>query len=222
MPTATFFRLELEKQEKIITAAKKEFSAESVQDASIANIIKEADIPRGSFYQYFSGKEDLFYYLFDLVRKKPEEQFIFYLENADGDLFQTFRDFFSYFAKLVLEGEEKEFFRSVFLHMNYTRSSRILMNDNERKARKEHMKMHHNDSREVYSKVVTTVDQKKLNVKNEREFRMLFHQLWSMLFNTINTGFSLLMMGEAIDLKLLEADFNLKINWLEYGVVKNI
>ncbi len=67
MPTDTFFRLDEEKKEKIILAAKKEFSEVSIQEASVANIIKYADIPRGSFYQYFSDKDDIFFYVFSLV-----------------------------------------------------------------------------------------------------------------------------------------------------------
>ena len=62
MPSNTFFRLEKEKQDKILEASKKEFSKFPLEEASIANIVKEAGIPRGSFYQYFTGKEDVFFY----------------------------------------------------------------------------------------------------------------------------------------------------------------
>lgn len=223
MPTDTFFRLEPEKQEKILAAAKKEFSSVSVQEASIANIIKEAEIPRGSFYQYFSGKEDVFYYLFDLVRSEPEQQFVAFLEKTDGDIFETFRQFFSYFAVEILEGKDKKFYQTIFLHMNYTRSSKIInssVSDEEKKVRNEHMKHHRHDSKGIYAKVISSVDQDRLKTKDEKEFRMLFHQLWSMLFATVNAGYGMKMMGQEIDLKQLETNFNTRIGWIEHGVVK--
>ena len=46
MPTDTFFHLPPEKQKRILNAAKKEFSRLPLKDASIANIIKDAEIPR--------------------------------------------------------------------------------------------------------------------------------------------------------------------------------
>ena len=45
-------------------AAWEEFTTNSYTDASINRIIQKAHIPRGSFYQYFQDKEDLFWYLF--------------------------------------------------------------------------------------------------------------------------------------------------------------
>ena len=44
-------------------SAKKEFSKSLFKDASINNIIKMANIPRGSFYMYFESKEDIYFYL---------------------------------------------------------------------------------------------------------------------------------------------------------------
>ena len=52
--------LPAEKQEKLLEAATREFSHRPFNEASINQIIKEAGIPRGSFYMYFQDKEDLF------------------------------------------------------------------------------------------------------------------------------------------------------------------
>lgn len=59
MPKETFFKLAEEKKEKIINAAKKEFKRVPLEQASIKNIVEDAGIARGSFYQYFDSKEDL-------------------------------------------------------------------------------------------------------------------------------------------------------------------
>ena len=46
-----------------MVAAENEFLENSFDAASINRIIKEAAIPRGSFYQYFESKEDLLIYI---------------------------------------------------------------------------------------------------------------------------------------------------------------
>ena len=55
----TFLKLPEEKKNKIIKAAKKEFERVPFEQTSIKNIVEDADIARGSFYQYFDSKEDL-------------------------------------------------------------------------------------------------------------------------------------------------------------------
>lgn len=60
MPTQTF-SICLKKTKRLIEAARIEFSRVPLKEASIANIVKLADIPRGSFYQYFEDKEDLYF-----------------------------------------------------------------------------------------------------------------------------------------------------------------
>ena len=59
MPKETFVKLPEEKKDKIIKAAKKEFARVPFEQTSIKNIGEDADIARGSFYQYFESKEDL-------------------------------------------------------------------------------------------------------------------------------------------------------------------
>ena len=59
MPKETFMNLPDVKKNKIIRAAKKEFERVPYEQASIKNIVEDANIARGSFYQYFESKEDL-------------------------------------------------------------------------------------------------------------------------------------------------------------------
>ena len=59
MPKETFVKLPEEKKDKIIKAAKKEFARVPFEQTSIKNIVEDADIARGSFYQYFESKADL-------------------------------------------------------------------------------------------------------------------------------------------------------------------
>ena len=61
MPKQTFFNLPEGKRKTLMNAAEKEFARVPLAKASISNIIKDANIPRGSFYQYFENKEDLYF-----------------------------------------------------------------------------------------------------------------------------------------------------------------
>ena len=63
MPTTTFFNLPPPKREKLLHAAVAEFARRPCGEVSINRIIQAAEIPRGSFYQYFADKTDLFRYV---------------------------------------------------------------------------------------------------------------------------------------------------------------
>ena len=67
MPKETFFNLNKEKKKKIIDSSVLEFANNSFDEAKLSSIIKTAGIPRGSFYQYFEDKSDLYKYLFSHI-----------------------------------------------------------------------------------------------------------------------------------------------------------
>lgn len=86
MPTNTFFRLPEEKQRRLIDAAWQEFTRVSCTEASINRIIQAAKIPRGSFYQYFADKEDLFLFLLRDLGRDFSELLLQTLQIHNGDL----------------------------------------------------------------------------------------------------------------------------------------
>ena len=65
MATERFFKLPAEKQKRILDAAREEFARVPFEEVSINQIIKNADISRGSFYTYFVDKADLIDFLFE-------------------------------------------------------------------------------------------------------------------------------------------------------------
>ncbi|THE13253.1 TetR/AcrR family transcriptional regulator [Bacillus timonensis] len=116
MPKLTFFNLPEDKKQTLIDAAKKEFSSAPLFDASISNIIKSAGISRGSFYQYFEDKEDAFFFLLGEFAKEKKSAFLSMLKKYDGDIFQTFIDFFELFLK---EDENLTFLKNALLNMTH-------------------------------------------------------------------------------------------------------
>jgi AcrR family transcriptional regulator len=119
LPKPTFLNLSTEKQECLINAAKKEFSRVPLYEASISNIIKDAGIPRGSFYQYFQDKEDVFFYLLEEYSKQFYDQFISIIKLNKGDLFTSFIDWFKFILINFEEPENRQYFKNAFLNMNH-------------------------------------------------------------------------------------------------------
>ena len=62
MPKRTFNRLDDDKKERIMRAAIEEFQACGFEKAKIEAIAKNAGVAKGSIYQYFDDKKELFLY----------------------------------------------------------------------------------------------------------------------------------------------------------------
>lgn len=67
MPQTTFFNLPDDKINLIISAAIDEFSKANYKTSSINQICKKSNIAKGSFYQYFTDKLDLYVYIMTLA-----------------------------------------------------------------------------------------------------------------------------------------------------------
>ncbi len=86
MPTSTFFNLPPEKRAKLLRAAVGEFSQKPYGEVPLSRIIAGAGIPRGSFYQYFSDKTDLFVYVLSHYGGRLKQLVLRCLEDCGGDL----------------------------------------------------------------------------------------------------------------------------------------
>lgn len=118
MPTSTFFRLPEEKRLRLIEASWEEFTTTSFSDASINKIIRSAHIPRGSFYQYFEGKEDLFSYLVSNMQEIFLETLKGILARCQGDIFLLPIHTFDYFIRRSGEKDQGLARFIQLMHMN--------------------------------------------------------------------------------------------------------
>ncbi|MEJ6950804.1 TetR/AcrR family transcriptional regulator [Natronospora cellulosivora (SeqCode)] len=89
MPSKTFFNLPAEKKERIVKAAQEEFAHNLFKECSVASIIKKAEIPRGSFYQYFEDLKDLYKYTMDIIAEKKLEYFNNTMAEMDIENIET-------------------------------------------------------------------------------------------------------------------------------------
>lgn len=86
MPTTTFFNLPPPKRERLFRAAVAEFARKSFDEVSISRVIRAAEIPRGSFYQYFTDKTDLFRYILSYFGRELEKAILSSLDAGGGDV----------------------------------------------------------------------------------------------------------------------------------------
>lgn len=100
MPKQTFLNLPQEKRETIMNAAVEEFAEYGLENASTNRIVKNSGIAKGSFYQYFEDKQDVFMHLLDMIEQKEMEFF------KDRHPPTNNMDTFQYFRWLIKSGME--------------------------------------------------------------------------------------------------------------------
>jgi AcrR family transcriptional regulator len=70
MPKQTFLNLPEEKRQAFIETALDEFANHDYNTASVSKIVEKAGIAKGSVYQYFEDKQDLFMHLLDVANRE--------------------------------------------------------------------------------------------------------------------------------------------------------
>lgn len=206
MPKETFNNLSEDKKERIMEAAKKEFSLHPLHEASVANIIKDLTISRGSFYKYFENLEELYIYFYHKVKIDFHQLIFESIEEKNGDLFAGLELFFERMVHKLLDDEYAAYFKMTFTHMDYETGNKL--------------------TPELYStgqhKRTTTRDQlmarikmDRLKLNSEAELFKFIKMLMSILHELLNEALSNDWSKE----KML-TEFKLRMNWLKNGLAK--
>lgn len=119
LPTQTFFNLPEQKRQNLIDAAEKEFARVPLHEASVSNIVKAAGIPRGSFYQYFKDKEDLYFYLLKEETETRKVNFMEKLKKHNGDIIDAVTDFYYEFLVQLPDDKEFHFLKNALLNVTH-------------------------------------------------------------------------------------------------------
>jgi AcrR family transcriptional regulator len=116
MPKATFQHLPAAKRERFTAAALDEFALHDYRTASLSRIVATVGIAKGSVYQYFDGKHDLYLHLVTLA---AERKFGF----IDGAVPAEIGGFFERFRLAVFHGARFDFthprLASLLYHATY-------------------------------------------------------------------------------------------------------
>lgn len=107
MPSSTFFNLPPPKQERLLRAAVAEFARKPFDEVSINRIICAAAIPRGSFYQYFADKRDLFQFVLHCYDRELKGAVVQGLERCGGRLLDFPLALFDLVLAHVRENQEQ-------------------------------------------------------------------------------------------------------------------
>jgi AcrR family transcriptional regulator len=90
MPKPTFLKLPAGKRKRVIDAALQEFGSKRYRNASLSGIVAAAGVSKGSLYQYFDNKLDLFSWLVLEHAVQAKVRFLDAHPAPDGsDLFAT-------------------------------------------------------------------------------------------------------------------------------------
>lgn len=201
MPTDTFNKLPEEKKTKVILAAKKEFARASLKDASIKNIVEDAGIARGSFYQYFDSKEDLLQYLLKEHVEEMNKKLEGTLKETDGDIFQVFISIYDYMVNECINKGEADFFKRIFEELKTSQDNMFMVDMKKYKPK---------DISEYYD----LVNKKDLRIKSVEEFRLLNRMLHAVTKKAIVCSFRYDSKEKARE------DYLKQLEYIKYGVMR--
>ena len=90
MPSLTFNKLPAAKREKFIRVAMEEFASAGYEKASVTQMVKKLKIAKGSVYQYFENKRELYFFLLDQAQLRRQEYMKPILRNPPGNFWETY------------------------------------------------------------------------------------------------------------------------------------
>lgn len=205
MPKDTFLNLSEDKKNKVISAAKKEFSRVPIEEASIKNIVEEAEIARGSFYQYFESKEDLLKYM---LRSKEEilETFLQKrLKETKGDIFQVYIDMFDFMTKELMNSEDKAFFIMTLKNIRVGDEKSVTLIDIEENKPKGPFQ------KEVF---LNMIDRSKLKVENDEDLKIIIKMLYLITRKALVSSF------KGTPYHNVRKDYIKMVEYLKHGTLK--
>lgn len=204
MPKETFLNLPEEKKNRILKAIKAEFARVPYDKVSINKIVKNAKIPRGSFYMYFEGKDDMLEYslssFYDGIKLIALES----LKENNGDIFALYNDILHYIIDNGLEEEDMDFFSNIFTNQK-VKNSIILEYSTY-------------SNRNIYLKQLNQyLDTKELNIQNENDLYSIMDIILAVVQKTIVD----IYLDTDKKEEILE-EYDRKIAILKQGMLKKI
>ncbi|MDC0558896.1 TetR/AcrR family transcriptional regulator [Candidatus Izimaplasma bacterium] len=114
MPKKTYFNLDEDKRKRIFNAGVLEFSYHQLNDASVNTIIKIANISKGSFYQYFTDKNEFYWYIVTEILTENVGKYENLLKRHEGDLFKAEEQLFISILDIMDDQKYRTLIRNVY------------------------------------------------------------------------------------------------------------
>jgi len=132
MPSSTFLNLDKKKQELFLKISMQEFTARDFNSASVSEIVRVMNIAKGSVYQYFNDKIDLYFYLIDLAFSEKLK----YLEVESAKVDKSFPAWLKTRQELIASFDKKKSIYSKLLRSFYLRKTTLYCEKNISSLRK--------------------------------------------------------------------------------------
>ena len=200
MPKETFLKLSNEKQQKVLDAAKKEFARVPIENVSIKNIVEDADIARGSFYQYFESKEDLLVYLLNEKAEQVSNKVKEKIQETDGYLFETYIFLYDMAIENFMKKEDEDLYKQIFINIKSSDESIFDL-------------MKNTKPKDVI-KYCDLLNTKNLKIENQQDFMVICEMLNAITRKAIIKNFKRVSKEEC------RSTFLKEIEYLKYGIIK--
>lgn len=207
MVSLTFQNLKPEKKQVIIEAALDEFSEYPFSEASITNIVKKAGISRGSFYQYFESKENLYRYLVHHLYLKHRKDLLDILIKHSGNLYESLVEFYDGYIDEIVKSKYFDFYKNTFIYVNHhlIGMDGILSLNNQSTDREKQQRQ-----------FIELIDMDNLKTDSKKEVLEYIYFIINTIHHMIIDGFVNDLDFESIKERSFRA-----VDWLYYGIVKH-
>jgi len=206
MPKKTFFNLPDDKRALICNIAIEEFAAHSFEQASINRIVAKTNIAKGSFYQYFENKKDLFFYLMQLAADEKLTYLAPVMRNPQQ------RDFFALLREMYLSG-----IRFAVEHPQYAEISKKLLENKGTPIFEEFMDVNIPAAYELFQTLLESA-MTRGEVRSDIDVKLFAYLIAAM--NTLVLEYYTEFVAPDYDEKML-ATIDQFINFLRHGIGQN-
>jgi hypothetical protein len=177
LPKETFYNLPDHKRRNIEKTAIKEFAEYGYDKASVTRIVENCSIAKGSFYQYFEDKKDLYFYLIARVGEKKAEALAPVIERSrEYDFFGLIRELFAEGLKFAASNPE------------ITMMGDWLFKNREHPIYKELVGTGKQNARNIYTELLKTAVRKK-EVRADMDIDFISHTLSTLSISSIEYYF---------------------------------
>jgi len=197
VPKKEFLNLNVEKQQKIMNAARKEFTSMVYEDASINMIVKEAGISRGAFYCYFENKKDIYLYVMMNEVRSIVDNLVLGNQRGKISLFNAAIRLYDQVMDFYRVTENQELIKNIIHNMSM---------DHEKQA----IELY---SEYIVNAVKNRVSLDGVNYKNDQELLVIISMVVHIVLEAI-----FLTMFKNVDCKTARRGLQFKMNIIEKGV----
>lgn len=208
MISPTFQNLKEDKKNRIIDAALVEFSTRPFNEASITNIVKNADISRGSFYQYFGNKENIYKHLVNFLYTKHRDELVNILIENSGQLYPSLLKFYENYIDDLFESKYFAFYKNTFRYVNHY----LIGNEGVLSLRNQST-----NREEEQNNFIQIVDMDDLKAESSQDVLEYIYFLVNTIHHMVIDGFVNDLPIDEIKSRSYRA-----VDWLYYGIKKDV